>query len=286
MGISSAKVDIWNRALDRVGETQGVESEDEDSPAAGVCRNHYDDIIRELLETRDWPWALRQMPLTQISDQVVTHAGDDSRTVFDIPYAFRDPATLEVIEIQTDASEVTLVAVTDYTLTLAQEGSNAYITTATAPATGESIQMTVTVARVGWEYVYALPADFVKAIGLLYTDTRFTKVSHDARLEFQIMPNENSDAMILCCDVDNADFDGLEYVAMIDYIPLLPRHFVDAVAWRLACELAYAIRKDPKMGEHCRQRAARALDESSAYSQNDAHDSAREPITPSEAARG
>lgn len=54
---SEVKVDLWNRALDRIGQTDSIEDEDEDRVAANVCRRHHDDCVEEALERKEFPWS-------------------------------------------------------------------------------------------------------------------------------------------------------------------------------------------------------------------------------------
>lgn len=285
MAQSAAKVDIWNRALGRIGENQGVESENENTPAARACRNNYDDILRELLELRDWPWAIKQIALTKITSQAQVHTATAVQTVFGIDAAFSDPATLTVThKVFTTDVTTTLTVVTDYTIQLPASGLNGSITLVVGAAVSDTITITIAIARQGWDYVYALPADFVKPIGLLYSNIRQNKIPADTKPEFQIMPNENGTALILAANLDDTDIDIFEYVALITYIPMMPRHFVNALAWRLAVELEYAIRKGSN-GDKYMKLAMDALDVSSAHSQNMNQDG-EEAETPSITARG
>lgn len=286
MALSAAKVDIYNRAADRIGETQGLQDATDQEVVAKVCERHYDDILTELLETRRWKWATRQIPIAEIQSQSQTTAGDAANLIFNIPYAMRDSSQLTVELIDNASVATELTAVTDYTLTPAVIGSTPYITlTGSAPAADESIRITVTISRVGWDYVYACPADMVTPIGLLHDDQRHNTVPRLSRLEFDVMPNELGDAMILLCDVAAADFAGLEYVARIEHVPLFPRLFVEALIWRLSVELAYAIPKNPKLASDNMVKYNAALEKAAAKDYNLGHNGS-EPATPSILARG
>lgn len=286
MAPSTTKILVWNRALDRVGESDGIESETENRPAANVCGRHWDDILREVFEARIWKWAKRLRALTQIDSQTRDAAGDGAQRNFDIPFGYLSTLQLTVQKVAVGGGLTTLVAGTDYTITSgAADGVTDYITlTGAAPTVGQSIRITVTTARVGWEHVYALPADCVTPIGLVFEETRYELLPVDGRVEFALMPNDKGDGQILCCNLEADDFDALEYVALIDTVPMWPRKFVDAVAWRLAVELALALRKDPKMADYCNTQFIRALDEADA--QTDDIGDSQEPVTPSMAARG
>lgn len=54
---SDVKVEVWNKALDRIGQTDVIEDEDEDRLGAAVCRRHHDDCLEEMLERKPFPWA-------------------------------------------------------------------------------------------------------------------------------------------------------------------------------------------------------------------------------------
>src|SRR5690242_13741948 len=70
---SQTKVDIWNRALDRIGETEEIEDEDDSCLAAAKCQRHYDDCLGEVLESFPWPFAKGQAQLAELAG--VTRAG-------------------------------------------------------------------------------------------------------------------------------------------------------------------------------------------------------------------
>lgn len=60
---SSVKVDVWNRALSRIGHTDAIEDENDVTLQARECRKHWDDCVGEALELRDWDFAKMQSPL-------------------------------------------------------------------------------------------------------------------------------------------------------------------------------------------------------------------------------
>jgi len=73
MGASQVAVDVWNRALDRIGQSKPIANEDDGSLAAAVCKRHYPDCLDEALELRDWPFARGQAALAQLDG--VSRAG-------------------------------------------------------------------------------------------------------------------------------------------------------------------------------------------------------------------
>jgi hypothetical protein len=66
--VAQTKLDIWNQALDRIGETEEIENENEDRVAAEVCGRHYDSCITEALSFASFPWpfATGQAPLVPL----------------------------------------------------------------------------------------------------------------------------------------------------------------------------------------------------------------------------
>ena len=66
-------VDIWNMALDCIGENESIELETEERLSAEVCRRHYDNIVRRAFEAVPWPFAVKQATLSSPSG--VTRTG-------------------------------------------------------------------------------------------------------------------------------------------------------------------------------------------------------------------
>lgn len=99
------------------------------------------------------------------------------------------------------------------------------------------------VTRVGWEYAYELPSDCLVPRALLDGEVRFSLVASDANPPWEIQANDARDGKILCTDSDLSD-GVLEYTALVTNVVAYPRVFVDALAWRLAAELAIGIKQD------------------------------------------
>jgi hypothetical protein len=167
MAMTATKVEAWNRALYRIGQTTKILDEAEDTEAAYACSLIWDDCVGEALELRNWPWAKGQ-------------------------------ATLAVV-------------------------------------TG--------VIRIGWEYVYGLPADFVAACAILSGEVRFSLVPGEGRVAYEIQANDAGNGQVLCTDLEVETTDILEYTRRIDSIVAMPRLFLNAVVWRLAAELALSLVK-------------------------------------------
>jgi hypothetical protein len=114
------------------------------------------------------------------------------------------------------------------------------------------VEDTVT-TRFGWEHVYTLPSGFLAARFLMCGELRIALVEADARAPFEIMLNDAATGQILCCDLAEDDIDALVYTHQITDVSAFPPAFVDAVAWRLAVELALSIKKDANGAERAMQ---------------------------------
>jgi hypothetical protein len=277
-------IDIWNQALDCISSTAFVEDLEERRPEADACRRHYDTALLQVLEAHAWRWARRQATLVEIGEQQQETDGDDARVQFEFPYAFIDSQQVTV-ELVDGSTETELEAGTDYVLTPAVDGGQPYVTLTVAPATGQTVRITVATERVGWDHVYALPADCVTPVALLYNSVRLQMLPTECQVDFDTAINDASTGSLLFCDLlSGTDFDKLEYVAKITNVPAFSGAFVDAVAWKLAIKLALVLPKDPKRAEYCRQMYERALLGAKAHDGNSSRH--REPVTPSMLARG
>lgn len=162
-----AKVDIWSVALDRIGENDPVENENEVREAVRACKRHYDRCRLEVLEAFWWRFATAQAK----------------------------PALLA----------------------------------------GK---------RFGWEYAYAVPEGCVAPRALLYGGQRQAQYGVRNRLPFDVQADDAGENSIIVTDVAPADFDTLEFTRDIEATGAFPPGFVNALEWRLAAELALALKKD------------------------------------------
>lgn len=278
-----SKVGIWNMALHRVGETELVEDENEATPAAEACRVHWDRIVLEMFEAAEWSWAFKQASVASIGTQTQTTSGDGSKTAFSITAKWTNNANLTVYLVDSGGTETEQTAGTDYTITQPADGSRGYVTMTSAPAADESIKTTVATSRIGWEYVYALPADCRKVTAVLAGDMRHRQIPAVSRQAFDVVLDESGESLMLVTDVKEADLDAVEYVAEIG-VAAWPGTFVSATAWKLAVELAGALPKLQGRSAFCEQRFAVAFSSAVAWAHDQGHES-REPTTPSLLAR-
>lgn len=281
--MATSKIDIWNMALDRIGQSESIEAEDEDTPAAGVCARHWPRIVREALEAHPWHWATRQRVLVSIDTQVVEYSGNDVQDSFPAPVVFLDVSQVSV-ELTASGVVSVLAQGTDYTVVAPHDNMPGSVTLVVPPAFGESLAVIVSLSREGWEHVYGLPADFVAPVGFIAGGLRYDAISATLRAPFELVPTDAGDGLALATDLGPDDFDAFEYVAALESPTLMPARFSDALAWALAAELADALRKDAGVSERCRARYAAALGAAAAADQNARHDT--EPVTPTLAARG
>lgn len=283
---TNSKVGVWNRALRRIGESESLETESDDRPAADACRLYYDDCLREVLEAKPWPMLRREVPLSEISSQVVRYDGTGSQTVFNIPYAFLSTTQVAVELIDSSGTATIQTAGTDYTVkpAIPSQGVEAEVTMASAPAADEDVRITVTTSRVGWTNLYQLPPDCVTPVALLTQGERIDLTPENMKEEFDRVINDAGDGYMLCCNVD--DVEAFEYVAYIDNVLAWPALFLDAVVFRLAAELALDIRKDPQLAGQMMQLAMVAIDRAYAMARNARHKTPELPQTPLLASRG
>jgi hypothetical protein len=274
-------------ALDKIGENAELQSETDPKQAVRVLTRNWDRCLREVFGSHTWSWARRKRSLSQVDSQSDAIDMDGVMTGATVPFAFVDASDIEVVRIAVGGAE-TVLTTDDYALSL-DEGSGEYIVTPnTLPSAGEQIRITVTTSREGWEHVYQLPEDCVTPIALLGEDERIDLLSVEDRIEFAIEANNKRDGKLLCCDIDDDDLEALEYTAVIDNPTVWSALFVDAVAWRLAAELALSIKKDkalqkaimdPKEGDY-----TIALERAQVEDLNIGH--TFDPVSPSLAVRG
>lgn len=162
----ATKVQIWNRAARAAGETRQIASEDDLGVVVATLAEVHEDIVREALAAKEWPWARVQSALSAVSE-----------------------------------------------------------------------------TRVGWEFVYTLPADCVRPLALLHEGERRELIPVSERLPFTVVPNDARDGYLLCTDDD--EFEVLEYIPFIAEPTVYPPHFIEALVRRLAAHLLDAVKKAP-----------------------------------------
>lgn len=109
------------------------------------------------------------------------------------------------------------------------------------------------ISRSGWEKVYALPNDCL-AVQRLYPGSR--NPTADARSPYALEHDDVSGLRVLLADLEDAE---LIYTARVQAVALYPPLFVDALAWRMAMELALALAVKPTLAASMAQGFERAM---------------------------
>jgi len=281
--VATSKVGIWNLALINIGQTQFIESESERSLAADVCGRVWDNCLRRTLEAKDWLFARRQASLSRVDSQTASYTGDGSETSFSLPSTYVNSSA---ITVTVDDVEQTLD--TDYTITnLTLPGSVDYVDFTSAPANGATVRITQAVSRVGWDYLYGLPADVVTPLEVLYTNTRISLTGPHNQIRWALMLNDAQEGYYFAVDRDLGQTDGIEYVALVQNTSVYSESFVRALAWCMAEPLARALAADDRRATQAAKMYAMAIETAAAYDFNRTGSSpVHESVTPSLAARG
>jgi hypothetical protein len=259
------KVGIWNRALERIGETGTVASEDEDRLAASVCKIHFDDVLEKVLESFQWPFATKQIGLTafySVYDSETTYSDGDKVQYNGLAYESLTDSNVGNSELSTDTTN----------------------------------WQSLGVLCNGWGYAYELPSDCITPLDLVAEGERFGQLSRDTKYPFEI--RSYGQYTVLLTDLEPDDTWYLEYVcrpmtevnadnpdaSVYDNFALYPRQVLDVVIWYMAAELARSLKKDPQTGISCEQMADRCMLQAITAANNNRQPDI-EPDSPSIAAR-
>lgn len=102
------------------------------------------------------------------------------------------------------------------------------------------------VERSGWLYAYEMPADCV-ADRYLWAGQRPDQTPVEGRIPYELEHDDDGDGrLVLLSDAEDVE---LVYTARITHVPLYPPHFVDALAWKLAGELALELSVKPPVAK-------------------------------------
>jgi len=212
--MASNKVDIFNLALQAIGESTLVQSETDGTTSCEMCVLQYPACLKSMLEQMAWPFATRQAAMTAAYsewDSTVTYAANtQARWEGNI---FHSVAASNLDhEPTTDSSTYWIL---DYP------------------------------CAIGWGYVYLLPSDHLRPIAVLLDGQRIGLYVGGDKNPFELMVHPLGESTMLCCDVEPDDLMALEYVAYVDIPSFYPQLFVDALVLLLASKLALVISKDP-----------------------------------------
>lgn len=109
----------------------------------------------------------------------------------------------------------------------------------------------VTQELVGWPNLYIYPADclYLHTLGdssLDYTQAPFASV----RAQFRIVRAAGAGSRVIAATYSDA---WAWYTARIEDVSVADETFADALAWRLASELAVGLKADPRLGQWAKQ---------------------------------
>jgi hypothetical protein len=127
-------------------------------------------------------------------------------------------------------------------------------------------------ARNGWQFVSTLPADFVIAHYVQDPSNVVRAPLESQRIPFEIEDDSQtggSGAGVILTDIDALE---LVYTRRIKNVVRFPPHFVDALAFKLAADLAFGLAKKPQLGQQMLQLYALSLERAVARDLNQAHE--------------
>lgn len=284
--MAESKIDTWNQALSRIGETKFLLSENDTSIPAKVCRLYWDRTLKEVFEKHRWQFASTEASLSRIDEQTVTYDAnstpdtDNSETKFPITFAF---VTADLL-VELAGVTQTIGSSNDYTVTDNQEDAgSSFVQMVVAPGVGVILKLTMSFERQGWDYLYSLPSDLVRVTAVIFNGIRHDAVAEANRSQFAVLPRPDKKSMMLASNQGTAGV-MLEYIALIDHVPAWPALFHDVVIWRLAAELAMPLKKSAAERARCMQGYAYALSQARAADSNQKQ--SRRAQTPSLQARG
>lgn len=119
--------------------------------------------------------------------------------------------------------------------------------------------------RDGWGYVYAAPTDMVAAVAL-WPGRNLPRPGEGYPLAIE--SNTTGDGKVILSDVTPAP---LHYTRKMTVVPAFPPHFVDAVVWCLAAELALTLPVKPAVETRARQGYELALARAKAVALNESN---------------
>jgi hypothetical protein len=231
----SSVVDIYNLALQAIGESTLIQGDEDDNLEAEVCRQQYPLCLRSMLQRFAWPWATQQAELNEAVDTY------DSGTTY---------------------AEDALVRYEGWVFSSVAGSNVGHI-----PDREDTTYWTPQYpSALGWGYVYSLPVDCVRPVALLLEGERVELKSPTSKLPYTIQQSHDGQGAVLCCNVEPDDLDALEYIAMpqrgplrdglteddsgnsldpADFPPMYPPLFVDALVYLLASKIAVPITKNP-----------------------------------------
>lgn len=212
--MASSALAICNMALFRIGNNQRIESltaagDDDDNASVEACNAFYGTARDIALERAPWPFNTRRLMLSAYSadawDEATTYGAGDTAELDDVTYR---------------------------SLLAANTGNS--------PDESPSYWLMLNDER--WAYAYPLPADalIVWRVGLsVRMPASDQQPAFDVKADFDA--DGEASSLILLTDEEDA---LVEYGARVTNAAVFSASFASAAAFRLAEDLALAIRKD------------------------------------------
>ena len=245
--------EIVNLALVRLGSVR-ITALSDGSRNALEANSIYTSIRDDELSKHPWKFATRRASLELYVKNVLTIAGITQADPGVVTYTGTDPEDGDQYAIASITGMVELNGNT-YIIHDVDTGANTFEIYDTY---GEPVDTT---AYVAWgaggtctevapisddfEYMFVLPSDCLRVVAL----------NDDPAIEFEI--DENG----LMCNVDEVE---ALYIRRITTVSKYSSEFNDALAWRLAQELAIVITGSPEKMKMCAQMYSMALDKATA----------------------
>lgn len=115
----------------------------------------------------------------------------------------------------------------------------------------------VTTPAFGFDYGYAMPADFLRVISVHPSDAN----NSICRYKVETLSVSSTDTLVLLANTTTL---YLRYVAKVESAALMDPMFRDVLSWRLAEHFANAIRESASQADACYKRGRMAITEAKA----------------------
>lgn len=112
-----------------------------------------------------------------------------------------------------------------------------------------------------WKFAYSYPTDCLKAIAIIQSGQKYPQ-PHNA-INFLVGSDADGTGKLIYCDQQQA---WLQYVASVTDVNMFDSLFIDALAWRLAGELARPLASNAGIGNEAFQMYTMAIASAGAHS--------------------
>lgn len=112
-----------------------------------------------------------------------------------------------------------------------------------------------------WKFAYSYPTDCLKAIAIVQAGQKYQQPNN--AINFMVGSDENGTGKLIYSDQPQA---WLQYVASVTDVNMFDSLFIDALAWRLAGELARPLASNAGIGNEAFQMYRIAITDAAAHS--------------------